>query len=148
MASQIATILTEIAAWTPTYDTESVGCWNIDAVRPNLEPASTPKRILGLDDDNEFGFVALGKRGSIIWRITDTLYIAPTGEMAVMRRHYGDMIRYIASYINAALNDRGMASNLAHVVSVKLARGTYAWPEGSGNLFLGVRAELEIQEII
>jgi hypothetical protein len=148
MASQIETILDEIQAWTPVYDTETIGCWNIDQARPNLEGMSTPKRILGIGEDNMFEFIAMGKRGSITWRVTDTLYIAPVGEMAVLRRHYGDMIRYAASYINAALNDRGLASNLAHVVSVRMIPGTYAWPEGSNNLFLGVRAEVEIQEII
>ena len=150
MASQIETILDEIAAWEPTYDTETVKCWNIDDVRPNLEPSQVPRRILGLADDSEFSFVALGKRGSITWRILDTLYIAPAGELAVYRRHYGDMVRYAAKYADAALADRGLITGTqqAHVVAVTFTHGTFAYPEGSDNLFLGVQAELEVQEII
>lgn len=152
MASQIETILDEIAAWTPTYDTESVTVWNIDDVRPNLEPMQVPRRALGLADDSEFSFLAISgqtsPRANIVWQITDTLYIAPVGEMAVFRRHYGDMIRYAASYADAAQADRGLASGLAHVVSVSFELGAFAWPEGSENLFLGVQATLEIQEVI
>jgi hypothetical protein len=149
MTSQIETILDEIAVWAPVYDTETVTCWNIDAVRENLEPMQVPRRILGLADDSAFSFVALGKRGTITWIIQDTLYIAPTGELAVFRRHYGDMIRYAASYTNAALSDRSLTPNAqAHVVGVTFSSGTFAWPEGSDNLFLGVRAEVEVQEII
>jgi hypothetical protein len=149
MASQIETILDEIAAWTPTYDTESVTVWNIDDVRPNLEAMQVPRRVLGLAEGSEFSWVALGKRGSITWNITDTLYIAPAGELAVMRRHYGDIVRYCGAYADAALADRGLTPNSqAHVVSVSFTQGTFAWPEGSENLFLGVQAEVEVQEII
>lgn len=149
MASQIETILDEIAAWTPVYDTETVAVWNIDAVRPNLEPMQVPRRVLGLADDGEYSFVALGKRGTITWLITDTLYIAPAGELAVFRRHYGDMVRYAADYADEALNDRSLTPTAqAHVVSVRFTSGTFAWPEGSDNLFLGVQAEVEVQEII
>jgi hypothetical protein len=146
MASQIETILDEIAAWTPTYDTETVTVWNIDNVRPNLEPMQCPRRILGISD-GEFSWVALGKRASITWRVTDTLYIAPGGELAVFRRHYGDMVRYAAAYANAALADRGLA-DCAHVVGVTFTNGTFDWPVGSGKLFVGVQCELEVQEII
>ena len=149
MASQIETILDEIAAWTPTYDTESIGVWNIDDVRVNLEPMQVPKRVLGLADDSEFSFVALGQRGTITWLITDRLYIAPIAELAVMRRHYGDLIRYAASYANAALTDRGLTPNSqAHVVNVRFTQGVFAWPEGSDQQYLGVEAEVEVQEII
>ena len=148
MDSQIETIFDEIALWTPTYDTETVSVWNIDDVRPNLEPMQVPRRILGLADDSEFSFVSLGKRATITWLITDTLYIAPVGELAVFRRHYGDMIRYAAAYANAALADRSLVACSSHVVSVRFEQGTYAWPVGSDILFFGVRAELEVQEII
>ena len=148
MASQIETILDEIAAWTPVYDTETVTVWNIDAARPNLEAMQVPRRVLGIADDSEFSFIALHTRGQINWTITDTLYIAPVGELAVFRRHYGDMVRYAASYAVAAQSDRGLASGMAHVVSVRFTSGMFAWPEGSENQFIGVQAELEIQEII
>ena len=148
MASKVETILDEIAAWSPTYDTETVTVWNIDDVKPNLEPMQVPRRILGLADDSEFGFIALATRASITWRITDTLYVAPAAELAVFRRHYGDLIRYAASYAAAAQSDRGLASGTAHVVGVSFELGAFAWPEGSENLFLGVRATLEIQEVI
>jgi len=147
MASQIETILDEIALWTPTYDTESVAVWNIDDARPNLEPMQVPRRILGLDDDSEFSWVALGKRASVTWIIKDTLYIAPGAELAVFRRHYGDMVRYAASYADAALADRGLA-DCAHVVEVRFTNGTFAWPIGSDNIFVGVEALVEVQEII
>ena len=149
MASQIETILDEIAAWTPVYDTETVTVWNIDDARPNLEAMQVPRRVLGLADDSEFSFAALGKRGIITWRITDTLYIAPVGELAVFRRHYGDMVRYAASYANAALSDRSLTPTAqAHVVSVRFVSGEFAWPEGSENKFIGVQAEIEVEEII
>lgn len=149
MASQIETILDEIATWTPTYDTETVAVWNIDAVRPNLEPSQVPRRVLGLAEGSEFSFVALGKRGSITWRIMDTLYIAPVGELAVWRRHYGDMIRYAASYADAALADRGLLpTSQAHVVGVTFTHGAFAYPEGTENIYFGVQAEVEVQEII
>ncbi len=148
MASQIETILDEIALWAPVYDTETVTIWNIDAVKPNLEPMQVPRRILGLADDSEFSFVALGKRASITWMITDTLYIAPVGELAVFRRHYGDMVRYAASYAVAAQSDRGLATCAAHVVGVRFTSGTFAWPVGSDVLFFGVQAEVEVQEIL
>ena len=148
MASKIETILDEIALWTPTYDTETVGVWNIDDARPNLEPMQVPKRILGLADDSEFSWVAMGKRATITWLVTDTLYIAPVGELAVFRRHYGDMVRYAASYADAALADRSLISCAAHVVSVRFEQGTFAWPVGSDILFFGVQVELEVQEIL
>ena len=147
MASQIEQIIDEIAAWTPTYDTETVAVWNIDDARPNLEPMQVPRRILGLDEGSEFAWVALGKRASVTWTIKDTLYIAPGAELAVFRRHYGDMVRYAASYANAALADRGLA-DCAHTVGVSFTNGTYEWPIGSGNLFVGVEVLLEVQEII
>jgi hypothetical protein len=145
MASQIETILDEIAAWTPTYDTESIAVWNIDDAKPNLEPMQVPRRVLGVPE-GDYSWIALGKRATTTWRITDTLYIAPGGELAVFRRHYGDMIRYAAAYADAALADRGLA-DCAHVVSVNFTNGTFDWPVGSGNLFVGVQAELEVQEI-
>ena len=107
MASQIETILDEIAAWTPTYDTETVAVWNIDDVRPNLENMQVPRRILGIDEGDNFSFIALGTRAQIEWSVTDTLYIAPVGELAVFRRHYGDIIRYVASYAATAQSNRG-----------------------------------------
>ena len=147
MASQIEQILDEIAAWTPTYDTETVSVWNIDDVKPNLEPMQVPRRILNVSDDSEFSWVALGKRASITWIITDTLYIAPVAELAAYRRHYGDRVRYMASYANASLADRGLA-DCAHTVTVRFTQGVFAWPEGSENQFFGVQAEVEVQEII
>ena len=152
MASQIETILDEIAAWEPTYDTETVTVWNIDDVRVNLEPMQVPRRILGLEDGSEFAFICISggsaPRANIIWTITDTLYIAPVNEMASFRRHYGDMIRYAGDYSNKAQADRGLASNLAHVQNVAFESGVFAWPEGSENQFFGVRAVLQVQEVI
>jgi len=147
MASEIETILDEIAAWTPTYDTETVTVWNIDAVRPNLEPMQVPRRILNVSDDSEFSWIALGKRASVTWLITDTLYIAPIAELAALRRHYGDRVRYMGAYADAALADRGIAT-CSHVVSVRFTSGIFAWPEGSDNQFIGIQAEVEIQEIL
>jgi hypothetical protein len=147
MASEIETLIDEIAAWTPTYDTETITVWNIDAARVNLEPMQVPRRILGLADDSEFSWVALGKRASISWLITDTLYIAPVAELAAFRRHYGDMVRYAASYADAALADRGLGT-CSHVVAVRFTQGVFAWPEGSDNQYYGVQAEVEVQEII
>lgn len=153
MASQIETILDQIALWTPVYDTEAVSVWNIDDVRPNLEPMQVPRRVLGLADDTEFGFIAISgqtsPRSNIIWQVLDTLYIAPVAEMASLRRHHGDVIRYAASYAAQAQANRGLGSpKLAHVVSVQFSIGTFAYPPGSEILFHGVEAELEIQEVI
>jgi len=148
MPSQIETILDEMAAWAPVYDTETIAVWNIDDVRPNLEGMQVPRRVLGLVDGSEFAFIALSTRANIIWTITDTLYIAPVQEMAALRRHYGDIIRYCGSYSVAAQSDRGLASGMAHVQSVAFEQGVFAWPEGSENQFFGVRATVQVQEII
>ena len=143
---QLETLLDDIAAWTPTYDTETVAVWNIDEANINLEAMQCPRRILGLVE-GDFEFVALGKRGKVDWTVTDTLYIAPTGELSVFRRHYGDRFRFVDSYTTKARDDRGLGNGQAHVVSVNVKFGTFEWPEGSGITYLGARAELEIQEI-
>jgi len=151
MASQIETIFDNIAALTPAYGNTTPKVWNIDDIHEDASLV-VPRRILMVTESpaDPFEFVALGKRASITWRITDRLYVAPANETGGMPRWHGAMLRYIASYTTAALNSRsvGAASNPAHIVSLTSEAGTYDWPVGSGQFYYGVNIELEVQEII
>jgi hypothetical protein len=74
--------------------------------------------------------------------------MAPAAEVGGLERYNGEMIRYVANYINAAQNDRGLANGQAHVVSVTSEHGVYDWPIGSGQNYYGVNLVIEVQEVI
>lgn len=153
MSSSIKEITAAIAAWTPQFDTDNnpeIGVWDIDDALETLE-MQTPKRVLMAMESmgDPFTFIALGNTVSIEWTITDRLYIAPVGEMASLRRYQRYLLKYAASYAEAAQADRGLGSNVsqAHVVSMVMTPGVYDYPVGSGQEFFGVNVELTIQEV-
>ena len=149
MASQIETILDDIAAWTPSYAGKTPKVWNIDDIQTDAT-LGLPKRVLLVPETaaDPFAFVALGKRATIVWAITDRLYMAPAAETGGFERYNGEMIRYVVNYINAAQNDRGLANSQAHVVNITSEHGVYDWPIGSGQLYYGVDLVIEVQEVI
>lgn len=149
MTSQIETILDDIAAWTPSYAGKTPKVWNLDDIKTDITLVP-PVRVIMVPETqaDPFSFVALVKRATIQWVVTDRLYMAPQAEAGGFERYNGEMIRYVANYINAAQSDRGLANGQAHVVSVTSAHGTFDWPIGSGQFFYGVDLEIEIQELI
>jgi hypothetical protein len=149
MASQIESILDDIAAWTPNFMGTAPKVWNIDQILTDATLV-LPKRILMVPETSldPFSFVALGKRATNIWTITDRLYMAPQAETGGFERYNGEMIRYVANYITAAQNDRGLANNQAHVVSLTSSHGVFDWPIGSGQNYYGVDIVIEVQEVI
>lgn len=149
MTSAFESILDDVASWTPTYDSDvSIGCWNIDDIKPNLENMSIPKRVLMVTEDGTAGeeiiFVALGKTMSVTWFIRDRLYLANVGEMASLRRYSGDLVRYAASYVEQIRQNRSPTAQ-SHILNATARPGIFEW---GGKSYFGVDIVLEIQEII
>jgi len=130
--SVIESILDAVAALSPTYDSGvDIGCWNIDDIKPNLEAMSCPKRVLMVTGDG-------------ISADPMTFVAAPVGEMAALRRYSGELVRYIASYIEQVRQNRAPTSQ-SHIVSVSAYPGIYEW---GGKSYYGVDITLEIEEVI
>ncbi len=153
MGTKIEEILSAIEAWTPSPDSDSVsvGVWGIDELKETLSPMSVPKRIISVNPPgvsaDYVAHIDLGPTMKIEWSVTDTFYFKPVGEMAALRRHSHDLVKYVASYTEAIRQNRSPSSQ-SHILEAYCYPDIYAWPEGSDNRFYGVQCSLTIEEFV
>lgn len=155
-ASQLLAIYDAIAAMSVSAGGVTPQVWDVDEVRDSVHTAHLPVRIL-LPHGEFAGGGALGQgfrpvtldsiaRGT--WLITDLCLWRPVGQ-GLGTRDIGDvLVEYCGAYATALVTRGRGTTHQSFINGWDIAAGVYAFPESSGNWFWGVRAVVQVDEII
>lgn len=146
--SAISTILSNIAGLAVKFNGVAAPCWQPSQISDRSITMSVPRRVLSVIDPGieaaEIAFIDLGKSQSITWRVLDTLYAIPVGEMAGFRRASDVLLSYVVNYVGKIHGSRGITSQ-AEILTASSRQGEFDWGSES---FFGVEMELEVKEYI
>jgi len=124
---------------------------NYNNLRDSVKSVDTPVRLLltttGESNAESAAFITMGKLQKISWTIEDLLLWKPAGEGEGLSKNSEKLVDYMAAYAEAIRQKRQFTAQ-SHVTSVRMVPGIYAWPEGSGNMFFGVRCFVRVEEIV
>ena len=153
MSSIIETIIDNIKAWTPVFDSDvSVGTLDIDEMPITLDVSDCPVRMFSVVDPKvnaEFAHIALGSTAGIDWYILDRLYILPAKMDEGLKGNNAKIIKYTASYFEQARINRGVVTT-ATVKGVSVAPPYVRnWPDYEGGVpYYVVDCVVHIFEVI
>ena len=146
--SQINTILDNVAALAPSYDSDvAISVRNVDQLKDTLQISDCPVRMLLVvdpDQYHEMAFVAMGKTAKVTWKIVDRLFIreATLGQGVA---EWSDLLfTYTASYIEQVRSHRGI-DRQATIVDVSFRPEVMEWGDGHWAV---VDAVLTIEEFL
>ena len=144
----ITSIFDKIATFNLTIDSIAVSVRNYNELKNIINSADTPVRLLlpysPASKQREGNFIAIGNLAGITWQITDRLLLKPVVQGAGLADVTGDLVNYIADYIEVIRSNRKLTAQ-SHIVSWNMAIGIFKWNEID---YFGVDVVLEIDEYI
>jgi hypothetical protein len=135
---------------TPLVDGVPPAVRSFDQLRENVQSADCPVRLLLTttgETQGQAAFLTLGKLQTIQWTLEDLLLWRPAGQSEGLRRNSDKLMLYIRSYLDEIRFNRAPTAQ-SHIQSVRCIPAMVEWPQGSGELYYGVRCIVEIQEIV
>jgi len=146
--SRIHTILDNVAAMTPSYDSDiAVSVRDVDQLKDTLQISDCPVRMLLVvdpDQYHEMAFIAMGKTAKVTWKIVDRLFIKEATLGQGMAEWSDLLFAYTASYIEQARSNRGIDSQ-ATIVDVSFRPEVMEW---GTNTWAVVDAILTVEEYL
>ena len=154
-ASQLLAIYDAIAAMTVTAGGVTPQVWDVDEVRDSVHTAHLPVRILlphgefsGSNELGRFAPVTINSIARGTWLITDLCLWRPVGQGLGTRDIGNALVEYCGAYATALVARGRGTTHQSYINGWSIAAGVYAFPEASGNWFWGVRAVVQVDEIL
>lgn len=156
-ASQLLSIYDAIAAMSVTAGGQTPTVWDVDDIRDSVQTGHLPVRILLPHGDFRGGgsggqaFRPITLTNSIskgTWNIVDLCLWRPVGQGLGMRDIGPTLVEYCSAYVTALVGINRGTTYQSYLTGWEIAAGVYAYPEPSDNWFWGVRAVVQVDEII
>lgn len=127
--SVITTILSTIGSITVSVGAVTPSVRNYNQQSNSLNSADCPIRIIqviGASLASDGKFVALGKLQKISWTVTDRLFWKPVSQGAGLEEFAGDLVAYIAAYLEAVRDNRQL-TNQSLIISITCKPQIFTW---------------------
>lgn len=156
-ASQLLAIYDAIAGMSVSVGSVTPDVWDVDEIRDSVHSAQCPVRILlphgdfrggGSGGGQNFRYATLNSIARGTWQIVDLCLWQPIGQGPGIRKIGPELVEYCSSYATAIVGLQRETTYQSFITGWSVAAGVYVFPEPSDNWFWGVRAVVEVDELI
>jgi hypothetical protein len=154
MSSQLPAIYATIAAQEITVSGKTVRCYDLAALRTNIESVQLPARQLipfnARGDGSLQSFWTPGQMGvtTVDWGIADMLFWRPVGAGKGLHDVAPELIAYKVQYLDLIKKLRGLGQQKINVINCAMTVQAFNWPLDSDRWWDGVICQLVIREIV
>lgn len=153
-ASDLTSIYDAIAAMSVTAGGKTPQVWGLDELKDSVHTAHLPIRILlpngnvNVGAQQAFRPVTIDSIAKGTWQIVDLCLWKPIGQGLGMRDVGAVLAEYCGAYATALVQRGRATTQQSYITGLDISAGVYAYPDTSNELFWGVRAVVQVDEII
>lgn len=150
MPPMLRTIYDRLAAQSVNVGGQTARVYNLNQLANVLDGYKLPARLLlplgTVTEGQGFGFAALGTTTKLTWQVVDLFLYKPVTAGLGLAEFAEALVDYCQNYAVMLKHIRAFGGQ-TYLEQADIRPGTFNWPVGSGNHYVGVECILQIGDI-